>query len=137
MLLALAVSACGPSANGNGNATPSPTLPGRPSSPVVIKIVEPTNGAVLDSTTLHVVISIAGGKVVQQTSTHISPTEGHVHLYLENQLVYMNYTLEQDIPNLIPGATYTLSAEWVASDHAPFSPRDTTKTLTFKVAAAA
>jgi hypothetical protein len=44
-----------------------------------------------------------------------------VHLYVNGVLVSMNYGLEQDIP-VQPG-TIDIKAEFVAADHAPFSPR--------------
>ena len=55
------------------------------------------------------------------TTTAIRPDEGHVHLYVDNALVSMNYTLTQDLP-VHPG-TYVIRVEFVAADHAPFSPR--------------
>jgi hypothetical protein len=76
-------------------------------------------------------VTVANADVVQQTSQNISPTQGHVHLYLDNALVYMSYTLEQDLP-VSPG-TYTLRAEFVASDHAPFNPRVWSDPIIFTV----
>ncbi|HEX5465292.1 MAG TPA: hypothetical protein VFW92_01320 [Candidatus Limnocylindrales bacterium] len=118
VLAAMLAAACGP----GGGASPSPTAgAGRPSSPAVIAVVEPTQGQVVTGDTVHVVVSLQNAKVVDTTSTHIVPTEGHVHLYLDNALVYMQYSLQQDLP-VKPG-TYTLRAEFVAADHAPFDPR--------------
>jgi hypothetical protein len=93
----------------------------RPSSPAVITIVEPAAGQTLSGTTVHVVLSLNGARIVSQTSTNIRPDEGHVHLFVDNVLVSMNYGLEQDIP--VHTGTYVLSAEFVAADHAPFNPR--------------
>jgi len=93
----------------------------RPSSPAVVTILQPTNGAQLSGSTVHVVLSLTGATIVTQTTTSISPTEGHVHLLVDNVVVSMNYGLEQDIP-VHPG-TYVLKAEFVAADHAPYSPR--------------
>jgi hypothetical protein len=70
---------------------------------------------------VHVVLSLTGATSVQATTTTITPTTGHVHLYVDNQLVSMNYGLEQDIP-VTPGS-HVLKAEFVAADHAPFNPR--------------
>jgi hypothetical protein len=66
-------------------------------------------------------------------SADISPTKGHVHLYLNNQLIYMAYTLQQAI-TVKPGLEYTMYAEFVAQDHFPFDPRDITPTIFFTVA---
>lgn len=116
MLAALAVAlvSCAP------QATPSPSIT-RPSSPAVITIDEPTPGETVSGTTVHVVLSLTGARIVTQTTTNIRPDEGHVHLFVDNVLVSMNYGLQQDLP-VHPG-TYVLKAEFVAADHAPFNPR--------------
>ncbi|HEX5240020.1 MAG TPA: hypothetical protein VFW20_03390, partial [Candidatus Limnocylindrales bacterium] len=93
----------------------------RPSSPAVVTIVQPTNNEQVPGDSVHIVLSLTGATIVTQTSTNITPTEGHVHLYVDNVLVSMNYGLTQDLP-VHPG-TYVLQAEFVAADHAPFSPR--------------
>ena len=51
-------------------------------------------------------------QIVSATTTNIQPDQGHVHLYVDNVLVSMNYGLEQDLP-VSPG-TYVLKAEFVA-----------------------
>ena len=113
VVLAMALASCG--------TTPSPSPSAvRPSSPAVVTIVEPAAGQTVSST-VHVVLSLTGAKIVNQTSTNIRPDEGHVHLFVDNVLKSMNYGLEQDL-ELSPG-TYVLSAEFVAADHAPFNPR--------------
>ena len=94
---------------------------GRPSSPAEVFVTSPRNGTTVTGTTVHVTVAVKNAEVVQQTSLAINPTQGHVHLYVDNALVYMSYTLEQDLP-VQPG-THTLRAEFVASDHAPFDPR--------------
>ena len=93
----------------------------RPSSPAVISILEPASGGTVTGANVHVVLSLTGAKIVSQTSTHIRPDEGHVHLFVDHVLVSMNYGLEQDLP--VHAGTYVLSAEFVAADHAPFTPR--------------
>jgi len=103
-----------------GGPSPSPSLT-RPSSPAKITILSPTAGESVQGATVHVVLSLTGAKIVKQTTTKIRPDEGHVHLYVDNVLVSMNYGLEQDL-QVHPG-TYVLRAEFVAADHAPFSPR--------------
>jgi hypothetical protein len=116
----LAVVACSgpavtspPAATGTGGP--------RPSSPATVAIIEPTAGAKVTGATLHIVLQLNGATIVPATTTSITPTTGHVHLYVDNQLVSMNYGLEQDIP-ITPGS-HVLKAEFVAADHAPFNPR--------------
>jgi hypothetical protein len=117
--IALVVAAC----SGEPVAThPSmPSMGPRPSSPATVEIVEPARSTTVTGTTAHVVLRLLGATIVPDTTTNIRPDQGHVHLYVNNQLVSMNYGLEQDIP-VQPG-TLVLKAEFVAADHAPFSPR--------------
>jgi hypothetical protein len=119
--LALSVGGCG-----NAAAPPVPTASpqssaARPSSPAVVTITQPVNGATVTDTTVHVVLTLKDATIVTTTSTNIRPDEGHVHLYVDNVLYSMNYGLEQDVP-VTPG-NYVIRAEFVASDHAPFDPR--------------
>ena len=136
VLLALAVmtlTACGGGGVGASSPTPSvtPDLATRPSSPAAVQIVSPANGEVITGGTVHVVVAVQNATVVQQTSTHITPDTGHVHVYLDNQLIYMQYRLVQDIP-VQPG-TYQMKAEFVAADHFPFNPRVWSSVVIFTV----
>jgi hypothetical protein len=110
---------------------PASTLGPRPSSPATVQILQPSSGATLSGTSVHVVLQLTGGQIVTQTTTAIRPDQGHVHLYVDNVLVSMNYGLEQDI-TVHPG-TYVLKAEFVAADHAPFSPRVLSQDVFFTV----
>ncbi|HYK96185.1 MAG TPA: hypothetical protein VE011_10020 [Candidatus Dormibacteraeota bacterium] len=130
VVLAALVVAC---ANG-ATATPSAGLASlgpRPSSPATVAIVSPTSGARVTGATIHVVLALGGATIVQATTTAITPTTGHVHLYVDNSLVSMNYGLEQDIP-VTPGS-HVLKAEFVAADHAPFNPRVVSTEVIFTV----
>jgi hypothetical protein len=111
------VAAC----SGNGGASTAPSIGPRPSTTATVEILEPTEGQVVIGDSAHVVLRLNGAKIITETSVAIRPDEGHVHLYVNNQLVSMNYGLEQDIP-VQPG-TLVLKAEFVAADHAPFNPR--------------
>jgi len=129
LLLAIATAGCG------GDVTPThPAIAStgpRPASPATVEIVSPTASTTVQGETLHVVLRLNGGTLVPQTTTDIRPDEGHVHLYVNNVLVSMNYGLEQDIP-VQPGST-VLRAEFVAADHAPFSPRVWSTDVVFTV----
>jgi hypothetical protein len=139
----VSVTACGSAAADGGSGTPAPTpyptpsggLGHRPSTPVKITLVAPTSGEVVHGTTLVVRVTITGGAVTQVTTADITPTKGHVHLYLNNQLIFMSYTLSQPI-TVKPGLEYSMYAEFVAQDHFPFAPRDVTPTVFFTVAPA-
>ncbi len=143
----VAITACGSVAadGGTGTAapTPYPTLAGgiahRPSTPVKITLISPVSGSTVHGTSVLVRVSVTGGEVSTVTfplgSRPVTPTEGHVHLYLNNQLIYMSYTLQQKI-TVQPGVEYSMYAEFVAQDHYPFNPRDVTPTVFFTVAPA-
>ena len=119
----LAVASLVLAACSNPSVEPSvPTSLGpRPASPATVEIVKPAAGETVTGTTAHIVLKLTGGTIISETNVAIRPDEGHVHLYVNNALVSMNYGLEQDIP-VQPG-TLVLKAEFVAADHAPFNPR--------------
>ena len=110
----------GCSTNGAEPSVPASLGP-RPPSTATVEIVEPKAGEVVAGTSAHVVLKLTGARIITETNVAIRPDEGHVHLYVNNQLVSMNYGLEQDI-RVQPG-TLVLKAEFVAADHAPYNPR--------------
>lgn len=142
-LLILGLTACSSATADGPSGTPAPTpyptpvggLGHRPATPVKITLLSPTSGEIVHGTTLVVRVSVTGGTVTTVTTSDITPTKGHVHLYLNNQLIYMSYTLSQPI-TVKPGLPYSMYAEFVAQDHFPFSPRDVTPTIFFTVAPA-
>ncbi len=103
----------------------------RPASTAKIAIVSPTANQVFTGSSVRIVISLSGATIVTATSMDIRPDQGHIHLYVDNNLVSMNYGTSQDLP-AVPG-THVLRAEFVASDHAPFDPRDVTPDVVFTV----
>ena len=75
-------------------------------------------------------VSLKGAHVVKPTTTHIVPTQGHIHVYLDDQIVSMNYSLDNTV-HVTPGE-HVLRVEFVASDHLPFDPR-VVKAVVFEV----
>jgi hypothetical protein len=129
--------ACSGAGSPDQSSTPSPTIPSydpstRPSSPAVLKILEPKNGQVVRGTSTTLKMSLQNAKIVPATTTHIVGTQGHVHVILDNKLVSMTYGLKQTLGNLTPG-THLLRAAFVASDHAPFNPPVFAQAVTFTV----
>jgi hypothetical protein len=103
----------------------------RPASTATITIVRPPPGAPASGDTLEVVMTLAGGRIVDAASTNLAPDTGHIHLSLDGALVSMTTGLVQviDIRSLPPGE-HRLTVEFVAADHGPFDPR-VTATVTF------
>jgi len=115
LLLVLAGAACG--------GKQQPTTAARPSTTAKIEIVSPTPGQTVNGSTLHVVLKLTGGTIIPTaTATPIGTNEGHIHLYDNGSIVSMAYGTEQDI-SLTPGP-HLLEAEFVASDHISFSPKE-------------
>jgi hypothetical protein len=120
VVVALLLTACG---GGNPTSGPSSTPPtSRPSSPATVKILSPPNGATVKGPIVHVRVLLTGAKIVPATTTHITPTQGHLHVYLDGKIVSMNFSTNATIPDVSPGQ-HLLKVEFVASDHLPFDPR--------------
>jgi len=113
--------ACGGGSAGVGGGPTSTPTP-RPSSPATVRIVAPASGAVVHGPKVRVRVALTGARIVDVTTTHITPTTGHLHLYLDGKIISMNYQLAQTIPSVPPGQ-HVLKVEFVAADHLPFDPR--------------
>jgi hypothetical protein len=103
----------------------------RPSSPAKLKILSPTNGEVVPASDVDVEVGLTGARIVPATTTNIAPDTGHLHVYLDNQIVSMNFAATQELRGVKPGM-HVLRVEFVAADHVPFDPRVFTA-VTFEV----
>jgi hypothetical protein len=104
---------------------PNTPIPGpRPESTASLAFEQPEAGTSVDDGRLEVVLDLRGGTIVENASTELSPDTGHIHLAVDGRLVSMTYGVVQvvDVASLPPG-DHDLRAEFVAADHAPFSPR--------------
>jgi hypothetical protein len=113
-VIALIFNACG--SGGSGSK--------RPTTHARLAIVQPTSAEVTGAdTTLQ--LALTGATVVPPTqTTGVRGDQGHIHVSLDGKLISMTYGLTQPVTNLTPG-THTIQAEFVASDHLPFSNRVT------------
>jgi hypothetical protein len=119
LAVTLLASAC---SNGSDVVGDTSTPDVRPSSPAKVAILSPTNGQVVHGSDVRIRVQLTGGKIVAATTTDIVPTRGHLHVYLDDQIVSMNFKLTGDIGDVRPGM-HVLRVEFVASDHLPFDPR--------------
>jgi hypothetical protein len=124
---ALLLAAC---TTGGGAASPTSPTPApigpRPSSPAVLKIVSPKNGATVPATGSELVVSLSKATLTAVTSQNISPDEGHLHVSVDDRLISMTSGLRQELPPLEPGR-HVIQVEFVAADHLPFDPRVLTR----------
>ena len=126
LVATVVLAACSPRAE-----TPAPPATQvRPRSTAVLRIMTPVAGETTTGGTLHVRLQLTGASVTPETSTHLTPDRGHIHLILDGKVVSMAYGLEQDVA-VTPG-DHLLQAEFVATDHFPFNPRVVTS-ATFMV----
>lgn len=119
---ALVASACGGSGAQDPSSTATTPAASRPSSTAKLTIISPKNGSVVHGSTVDLRIGLDGARIVKQTSTTLTPDEGHVHVLLDGKLISMNYSLNDTIADVTPGQ-HLLQVEFVATDHAPFDPR--------------
>ena len=91
-----------------------------------MKIVEPKNGATEPESGTRLEVSLTGAKLTDVTSQDISPTEGHLHVSVDGQLISMTSGLTQRLPDLASGR-HTIRVEFVAADHLPYDPRVVTE----------
>ena len=119
MVATVALAAC----SGSSEGRPSPSVPSdRPSSPARLTISSPHNGEIVHGTTVKVRIKLSGARVVRATTKDITPRTGHLHVFLDDRLVSMNYGRSDEVKVRRPG-THVLRVEFVASDHLPFDPQ--------------
>lgn len=123
VVAAFLLAACGGDGSG-GDASPSASATSveRLSSPAGLRIVSPDNGDVIRGSIVDLRVRLNGARIVPQTTTDISPDEGHLHVLLDDVLISMTEGLEQSIPDVEPGS-HRITVEFVAADHVGFDPR--------------
>jgi len=81
LVLVVLCAACSSATSASGS------LPGaRPSSPAKVQIVTPTDGAVIHGSVVDVNVRLENATIVAATTTNITPDQGHLHLYLDDQI---------------------------------------------------
>ena len=87
-----------------------------------MQIVTPTSGEVIHGSVVPVRVRLENATIVAATTTNIRPDQGHLHLYLDDQIESMNFSTSATLQAVKPGL-HVLRVEFVASDHLPFDPR--------------
>jgi len=131
ILVSVVAAGCGSktTTGGGPSGTPSPEGSPNPSTSAQIAIVQPTAGSSVSGPTVHVVLTLSGATLVPPgTVSGVDPTQGHIHLSLDGEIVSMTSGLTYDMP-VTPGQ-HLLQAEFVANNHQSFNPRDL-KTVVF------
>jgi hypothetical protein len=104
----------------------------RPSTDATVEITSPRPDEVFQGNPARVPVAIRlhGGTIVQYTSTKLVPDTGHIHVYLDGDLISMTTALHRTL-DVLPGK-HTLTVEFVAVDHVPWKPR-VRSTVAFEV----
>ena len=119
--LLLALAGC----SKDGSVSPPPGV--RPMTEARIQILQPTpNQETGPDVTVQV--TLFGAKEVERQGPPIVPTEGHIHVSLDGQIVAMAYSDTQVLKGLTPGP-HSVQVDYVATDHIPFSNRVTAAVL--------
>jgi hypothetical protein len=98
-----------------------PAAKERPTTDARLQIVSPTPNAVTGPD-VTIQLDLMGAQIVQATTGPLRGDQGHIHVSVDGKLISMAYGTTQDLHALVPGP-HTLSAEFVATDHAPFQNR--------------
>jgi hypothetical protein len=135
-LTIIIVAGCGSGTPTTAVSTTSTTIKGaRPTTRAQLTIVAPTADQVVNGTTVAVKLVVTGAEILADHggahNDEIKPDEVHVHLSLDGRLVSMTFGDSDELKDLTPGS-HTLTAELVASDHAPFANK-VEATTTFSV----
>jgi hypothetical protein len=94
----------------------------RPSTPASITILSPRPQQVLrgNPAAVRIRLRLAGARVVPYTSAHLVPGRGHIHLYLDGTILATTYGTSTTIYAYPAG--HSITVQFVAVDHGPFSP---------------
>ena len=104
---------------------------GRPAATAKLLVVSPHPGQVVhgDPAVVRVELRLVGGRIVAGPGAPVS-NEGHVHAYLDGELLHLSSDLHAWIE--VHAGSHDLFAEFVARDHGPFNP-PVRASLTFEV----
>ena len=93
----------------------------RPKSTATVGVISPVAGDVVDAGKLTVKLDLKGGRILKKASRNLTPDTGHLHLFVDGDVVSQTFKLSQSI-TVKPGR-HLLMVEFVAADHGSFDPR--------------
>lgn len=95
----------------------------RITSSATLSIVEPQPGAVVRTSTMPVVIRLEGATLSTKESINVRPGLGHLHAAIDGKQVSASLGLRDRVDvNRLAAGRHLLQIEYVATDHASFSP---------------
>lgn len=116
VLSVLAMSLLGAACSSGGGSAQS-----RPATTARLQILSPEPNAVTGPD-LTIQLDLTGARIVQAVTGPLRGDEGHIHVSVDAKLISMAYGTTQDLHGMTPGP-HTMTAEFVATDHAPFKNR--------------
>lgn len=90
---------------------------GQATTTATVSISEPRNGDTVDAGVVPVLVTLEGGELAASAS---ATKGGHIHLFVDDQLVNMPYTLNLDV-RLKPGE-HAIKVEYVDLQHLSYDP---------------
>jgi hypothetical protein len=109
----------------SASSAPTPT---RAATPARLEILAPRSGAVVGpQPTLRLRLSGARLATAAVSGANVPADQGFVHVYVDDKLVSVLYSLTQRLPTLDAGA-HTVRVEFIAVDHSPFANKVTDST---------
>jgi hypothetical protein len=100
----------------------------RPATTARLEILAPRQSAVVGpQPTLRLKLSGARLATAAVSGTNVPADQGFVHVYVDDKLVSVLYSLTQKLPTLDAGP-HTVRVDFVALDHAPFTNQVTDST---------
>lgn len=133
VLAVAAVVLLGACSSSSASSAP-PATATRPATTARLRILAPRPGAVVGAQpTLR--LELTGARLANAAAAggNVPADQGFVHVYVDDKLVSVLYSLTQKLPTLDPGP-HTVRVELVAVDHAPFA-NQVTDTSRFRVKA--
>jgi hypothetical protein len=87
-----------------------------------VEIIDPVPGTVIRGSFIPVRVRLLDGRIVDQLTTKLDPTKGHLHLSIDGEFrMHAKESERVDIADLDPGP-HLLGVEFVATDDGSFRP---------------